>query len=85
MKKMLLFFFFFANNLLLAGCWDRTEVNDVTLITGVGIDKKNENTIELTAEVYIPKALGAGGGAGGGASGGGSPPETIIRSGKGKT
>ncbi|MEH7376233.1 Ger(x)C family spore germination protein [Neobacillus drentensis] len=83
MKKMLLFFFFFANNLLLAGCWDRTEVNDVTLITGVGIDKKNENTIELTAEVYIPKALGAGGGSSGGS--GGSPPETIIRSGKGKT
>ncbi|MEW9673441.1 Ger(x)C family spore germination protein [Ammoniphilus sp. 3BR4] len=83
MKKWLMVLVLLLNPLLLAGCWDRTEINDVALITGIGIDQKDEKTIELTAEMHIPKAVGGGGGGGNGGSGGG--PQTFIRSGEGNT
>jgi len=79
MKKLLLVLVVLLNHLLLAGCWDRTEINDVALVTGLGIDQKNENTMELTAEMHIPKAFGGGNG---GSSGG---PQTFLRSGEGNT
>lgn len=82
---MLLVLVLLLNPLLLVGCWDRTEINDVALITGLGIDQKDEKTIELTAEMHIPKSLGGGSGASGtsGTSDGG--PQTFIRSGEGNT
>ena len=83
MKKFLLFLVVLLNPLLITGCWDRTEINDVALVTGLGIDKKNEKTIELTAEMHIPKALGATGGDGSGGNAG--APQTFIRSGEGST
>lgn len=83
MKKWLIVLVLLLNPLLLAGCWDRIEINDVALITGIGIDQKDEKTIELTAEMHIPKAVGGGGGGGNGGSGGG--PQTFIRSGEGNT
>lgn len=52
----------------LTGCWDRTELNDLAIITAAGIDKKSDSTIELSVIVYIPKAAGGdpmGGGSGG--------------------
>ncbi|MFK9093916.1 Ger(x)C family spore germination protein [Bacillus salipaludis] len=42
----------------LSGCWDRQEVNDLALVTAAGFDKKSDNTIELTALVFIPKGGG---------------------------
>lgn len=82
MKKQYLFLVILLSSLLLTGCWDRTEVNDVALVTGLGIDQKNEKTIELTVELYIPKVMGAGGGNG---SGGSGSPQTFVRSGEGTT
>lgn len=29
-----------VNLILLSGCWDRKEVNDLALIVGLGIDQK---------------------------------------------
>ncbi|MEW9673045.1 Ger(x)C family spore germination protein [Ammoniphilus sp. 3BR4] len=82
MKKWLLVFLAFLQPMMLAGCWDRVEINDVALVTGLGIDQKNEKTIELTAEMHIPKAMG---GSGGGNGSGGGGPQTFIRSGEGNT
>jgi spore germination protein KC len=80
-QKWLLVLVLLLSLFLLTGCWDRTEVNDVALITGLAIDRKNKKTIELTAEMHIPKALGVGGGGGGG--GGGH--QTFVRTGEGHT
>ncbi|UKS27411.1 Ger(x)C family spore germination protein [Paenibacillus sp. HWE-109] len=41
--------------LLLTGCWDRNEVNDLALITGAAIDKHDNKTIELTVQIFVPR------------------------------
>jgi spore germination protein KC len=68
--------------ILLSGCWDRTEVNDLTLIVGLGIDQKKDGQIMVTVELVVPKSIGGGQMMGGG---GGGVGETIIRSGTGTT
>ncbi|QMV45238.1 Ger(x)C family spore germination protein [Cohnella cholangitidis] len=68
--------------LLLNGCWDRTEINDMAIITAASIDKIDDRGIELSLQVFIPRALGGGGGMGGGPSSGGQK-LTLVRSGKG--
>lgn len=47
---------------LLQGCWDRTEVNDLGLITGAAIDRQDENHIRLAVQIFVPRASGGGGG-----------------------
>lgn len=75
-----------VNLILLSGCWDRTEVNDLALIVGLGIDQKKDGKIMITVELIAPKA--AGGGqmlGGGGGDGGGGGRGKIVRSGTGAT
>lgn len=71
--------------ILLSGCWDRTEVNDLALIVGLGIDQTKNGEIRLTVEIVVPKSVGGGGQMMGGGGGGGGGGETIIRSGTGVT
>ncbi|WNR46795.1 Ger(x)C family spore germination protein [Paenibacillus roseipurpureus] len=47
--------------LILTGCWDRTEVNDVALITGAAIDKIDESSILLSVQIFIPRTASSGG------------------------
>ncbi|MDF2958368.1 MAG: germination protein Ger(x)C family [Paenibacillus sp.] len=82
-KSLLLLILLFVSSLL-TGCWDRTEINDIALVTGVGIDLKNEKEIELIAEIHIPKTMGGGGGGGGGITGS-SGSQTFVRRGAGNT
>lgn len=37
--------------LLLTGCWDKTELNDVSIATGIAVDKGEEKKYKLTVEV----------------------------------
>jgi spore germination protein KC len=46
--------------LLLTGCWDRTEINDLALVLGTGIDITDDNKIELSVQLSIPNAMGGG-------------------------
>ncbi len=82
-KKMLLIFFINLILLLLSGCWDRQEVNDIGLVTAAGIDKISDKTIELSILVYIPKSAGGGQGMEGSSGGGGA--QTLVRSATGVT
>ncbi|RID87272.1 Ger(x)C family spore germination protein [Peribacillus asahii] len=68
--------------LLLSGCWDRVEVNDLAIVTAAAIDIKDDNQIELSLQVFIPKALSTGGGQGGSGQGGGGA-ATLVRSQRG--
>ncbi len=67
--------------LVLSGCWDRVEVNDLAIVTGAAIDKNEDNQIELTIQIFIPKLLSGGGGQSGG-SGGGNITTTISQVGR---
>lgn len=68
--------------ILLSGCWDRVEINDLAIVTGAAIDLTDDNQIELSIQVFIPRSIGSGGGQGGGGSSGGGP-VTLLESHKG--
>ena len=64
-----LIFVFSFSLLFLSGCWDRVEINDLAIVTGAAIDQKENDQIELSIQVFVPKALSSGGGQGGGGGG----------------
>lgn len=47
-------FFLFTIIPLVTGCWDRTEVNDLALIMGAGMDAAPNGKVELSVQVYTP-------------------------------
>jgi spore germination protein KC len=83
MKRILIILPILILILLLSGCWDRREVNDIAIILGAAIDKEDNENIELSVQVFIPKALSGGGGMNGGASGGGGM--TMVRTANGSS
>jgi spore germination protein KC len=75
--------FLFAVMTLITGCWDRKEVNNLSVIMAAGIDKAGEKNIELSVQVYNPRAAGGGqqqGMSQSSSSGGGGIGQTIVRS-----
>lgn len=68
--------------LLLTGCWDRHEVNDLAIVMATGIDYAQEK-VELTAQIFIPRKAGGGEGVGG--TGGSPSGVTMIRTAEGAT
>ena len=48
MKRNLLWLI--AMTLVLTGCWDQRELSDITLITGMALDKGENGTYKLTVE-----------------------------------
>jgi spore germination protein KC len=51
---------------LLTGCWSRVELEELAFVPSIGLDKGDNQLIQLTARVIIPSALGSPGGGGGG-------------------
>lgn len=43
---------------LLAGCWDRTEIEDLTIILSAAFDKAEEGGVQVSLEVFVPKSGG---------------------------
>ncbi|MFD1706422.1 Ger(x)C family spore germination protein [Siminovitchia sediminis] len=83
-KKVTFIGFFTGMLLLLSGCWDRIEMNDLAIVTATGIDKTDDGQVELSLEIFIPKSFGGStlGGSGGG--GGASGDTTMVASHKGR-
>jgi Ger(x)C family germination protein len=67
---------FLVSSLMMSGCWDRREINDIAFVLGTAIDRDKEG-IKVSLLIPLPGNLGgnAGGGGGGGKSGG--KPYTI--------
>ncbi|KEO82596.1 Ger(x)C family spore germination protein [Tumebacillus flagellatus] len=63
-KRAWLAGFLFAP-LVLAGCWDRREINDVAFVMATGFDKVGDN-YRVSIQVPLPSQLGGIGGSGGG-------------------
>lgn len=66
--------------LLLGGCWDRTELNDLALVTALAFDMAENKQIRTTAQVIIPQNQSGAGMMGGGGAGGGTARRTVMRS-----
>ncbi|GIQ62778.1 germination protein [Paenibacillus cisolokensis] len=86
-KTVLLLLFFSIHSLLLAGCWDRTEVNDLAIITAAGIDLTEDRYPELSVNIYVTSQSGTGGQQIGGMSdsSGGGANVSVVRSAPGLT
>ncbi|RJS59050.1 hypothetical protein [Bacillus sp. PK3_68] len=57
-KRILLFLSFSGSLLLLGGCWDRVEINDLAIVTAAAIDEKGVNRVELSLQIFVPKSMG---------------------------
>ncbi|UKS24500.1 Ger(x)C family spore germination protein [Paenibacillus sp. HWE-109] len=54
--------------LLLSGCWGRREVNDIAIVTAIGIDLIEKDLIRVTLLLAIPRLIGTTSANGGGES-----------------
>ena len=59
--------------ILLSGCYDRKELDDLTYIMAIGLDKGTTNNLRMTLQYAVPLAIGGGGGS----SGGGGGPKSV--------
>lgn len=84
MRRLTVCLLIIINTLWLTGCWDRMEINDLAIVTAVGVDKMEDGRICLTLLVPAPKLFSSAGGSGGGGGGGDKAP-TIVMSECGKT
>lgn len=71
MKKVRMLLLVVFSIPLLTGCWDRLEVNDIAIVTAIGLDLIKEEQIRLSLQIAIPSKIGptsVGGGGGNGKS-----------------
>ncbi|MBB3111742.1 spore germination protein KC [Paenibacillus phyllosphaerae] len=73
--KLLPLLWLLASSVLLTSCWDRTELNDLALITMLAIDRTEEGGIRTSAQIIIPQNQRSGA-----EGGGGEGKKTIMRS-----
>jgi spore germination protein KC len=55
--------------MLLTGCWNRVEVNDIAIVTAIGLDLTEDERVRLSLQVANPAKLGPTGGSAGGSNG----------------
>ncbi|MCR2807448.1 Ger(x)C family spore germination protein [Paenibacillus soyae] len=68
----------------LAGCWSTTEINDLAIITVLGIDQNEHGEFQVSALVIRPSNISQGG-LGSGFSGGGDNPSYVVAEAVGDT
>lgn len=64
MKKIrrLLLILILVNHIFLSGCWDSREINEIGLVTAVGVDKdESTNNFLVTVQVANPSSGSSGG------------------------
>jgi len=76
--------FILMSCLLLTGCWDRDELNEIALVRGIGIDILDNGQIEVSVEISVPKDP-SGNETEGTALGSGGITLPIVRTGRGVT
>ncbi|MEC1623889.1 Ger(x)C family spore germination protein [Bacillus mojavensis] len=43
--------------LLLSGCWDSKNIEELSLVIGVGLDKPDDHNLQLTQQILVPKKI----------------------------
>lgn len=64
MKKKIFILFLFGLMVFTTGCWSRRELNELSIVTGMGIDKVNGEYLLSTQVIRPSSVAGKGGGAG---------------------
>ncbi|MEH7334737.1 Ger(x)C family spore germination protein [Neobacillus drentensis] len=77
MKRKILLIIFFSSFILLTGCWNKRELNELSILLGLGIDKENEQYI-ITAQVVNPSEIAS-------KKGGSGKAPVIVYQSKGET
>ncbi|MCZ8520898.1 MULTISPECIES: Ger(x)C family spore germination protein [Paenibacillus] len=72
-RKLILLILFACGTVLLTGCWNRREMNQLAINMGLGIDKDAKG-YRITAQVVEPREVASKGG------GGGRSPVTVYQS-----
>jgi spore germination protein KC len=80
MKTTRILFILAMSIFLLSGCWNRIEINDIAIVTAVGLDQE-DGKIRLSLQVAVPSKLGPTSGA----TGGGGENSTFMISDTGAT
>lgn len=65
MKVIRRFFTGVLTLILLTGCWNRIEINDIAIVSAIGIDLTEDDEIHLSLQVAVPSKLGSSGPTGG--------------------
>jgi spore germination protein KC len=65
------------SSIFLSGCYDRREVDELGYVMAIGLDKGTTNSLRMTLQLAVPKAI-SGGGEGGGGEGGGGKPSLVT-------
>ncbi|CAI6082179.1 Spore germination protein B3 [Paenibacillus sp. JJ-100] len=82
-KAIFLFIVFAGAVLVLTGCWDQTEIDELAIVTSAAFDKSDHGQVDVSLEVLIPSSISGGSGGGSGSGGSGSEEKTMIKSSKG--
>jgi spore germination protein KC len=69
-KRIRLMFQLVIMAILLCGCWDRTETNDIAFVLTSSVDLDNNGLIRVSYLLPLPGQMGGASGGGGGTSGG---------------
>lgn len=78
--RMLITFVSVLSCVVLSGCWDRIEINDMAIVMATGVDYENDK-VHLTAQIFVPRKAGGGDSTGGSGSPSGV---TLIRTAEGQ-
>ena len=70
---------------IVGGCWGRTEVDDLALVMAIGLDKGEEDTVYVTLQMAVPRAVASGGGEGGRPGEGGGNEASLITTIRGRS
>ncbi|ANE47020.1 hypothetical protein SY83_12910 [Paenibacillus swuensis] len=55
--------------LLMTGCWDRREINDVGFVLATAVDLEDDGKYRVTVQISLPGQMGGASGGGGGTGG----------------
>lgn len=75
MKKVLSLLIILS--LLLTGCWDKREINELSFVQGIGMDIDKDKMCNITVQVLKPANLATSSGGGGGGAAAGKPYEVY--------
>ncbi len=80
-KRFLIYILSLLLPLLLSGCWNRRELDEIAVVEAMGIDKLEDNQISLTLQLLKPSGL-KGPSASGEKGGGGSSFRVVTTTGQ---
>jgi len=61
MKAIRLFLLWMPIIIFLTGCWNRVEINDIAIVTAIGVDLSENEKLQLSLQVAVPSKLGTSG------------------------